>query len=369
MYSYGLEPPTYQVTSHRGQHGSTRSLASESTPLTLRHQRRRSLLRHRHSHHHQSTHHRREWPHDDRAPASSGAAVQPGRHSLDVTRSELGSRYLNFSPHTGGRNNKPSFGIGSSKRKGNESTLLSPPGHIAMSRNSEEALRVEKDKAAARITGLGKSLADLSTFSNHTTRRLDEAHYAALEKTSVLQSTITAMKDLAILSRALQNDFEKESGEMVHEVQGQLEALGGFEEQEKRILELQDRIQAGRTKIHGLSERVDVVRRRVEGWEKADLEWRQRTRKRLRNVWIVISVVVAAIVLLLVGARYVPPGMEMPGLGVQDAALGEYVGEGNQSRLLDLDGIDGHVEERPGLPLWKERGAEGEDRLRFLDEL
>lgn len=229
--------------------------------------------------------------------------------------------------------------------------------------------------------GLGKSLADLNTFSNDTTRRLDETYYAVLEKTSALQSTISAMKELAILSRDIKDEFEKQSDEMVQDVQGQLDTLGGFEEQEKRIGGLQERIRTGRNKIHGLSERVDVVRRRVEGWEKADLEWRQRTRKRLRNVWIIMSVVFATLVLLLVGAKYAPPS-EMADLDGQGAApdgsdgpspsfslqRGSVRGkEESQSRLRVAS--DGHIDERPGLPLWKEGRANGEDRLHFLDEL
>ncbi|CRK37186.1 hypothetical protein BN1723_004251 [Verticillium longisporum] len=204
-----------------------------------------------------------------------------------------------------------------------------------------------------------KSLADLSGFSNTTTRQLDETYYAVLEKTSALQVTVTAMRELATLSREIKGVFEAESQEMVRDVQAQVDSLGQFEEQKKRIVDLQGRIEAGRNKIQALSGRVDVVKERIEGWEKADREWQEKTRKRLKSLWIVMSVVFALLVLLLVGAKYAAP---------DTMAVGKHSLSGDDANESNYSGAEGSDDE-PGLGLWEKRTDVQEDRLHFLDEL
>lgn len=216
--------------------------------------------------------------------------------------------------------------------------------------------------------GLKKSLIELSGFSTTTTRRLDETYYSVLEKKSILQSTISAIKELAVASRQMTGEFKKEAEEMCMDVGSQLDSFGQFGEQESRIEVLQGRIEAGRTRIQGLSERVDVVRRRIEGWERADRDWQEKTRKRLRTVWIVMSVIFAVLILLFVGAQYLggPELENAAGAGLKAVEKGVNRSAGG----FGVGGGKTKGQEGPVPPLWEGRGRrEEEDRLRVFDEL
>lgn len=80
---------------------------------------------------------------------------------------------------------------------------------------------------------------------------------------------------------------------METEVTAQLDSFNNFDDQEIRILDLQKRVEVGREKIRVLGERTDMVKERVEGWERAEQEWQGKMRKRMRFIWIVGTVVVA----------------------------------------------------------------------------
>lgn len=146
---------------------------------------------------------------------------------------------------------------------------------------------------------------NLNTISNNTTRRLDNTYYSVLEKLSTLQSSISSLKELSNIARDLNADFKTESEEVIREISDHLESFHDFAEQEQRIYALQERVHKGRDKVKVLGDRVDVVRERVEGWQRAELVWQDKTRKRLRILWIMMSVV-AAVVFGLVVFRYTP---------------------------------------------------------------
>jgi hypothetical protein len=152
--------------------------------------------------------------------------------------------------------------------------------------------------------GLKKSLSELSTFSIATTRRLDDAYYAVLEKLSSLQSTVIGIKELASMSKETNETFKADSRSLINEIESQLDSFGQFDEQQRHIERLQNRIQTGRQKVQKLSERVDIVRERVESWERADREWQERTRRRLKVLWIITSVLALVIVLMVGAAQY-----------------------------------------------------------------
>jgi len=113
------------------------------------------------------------------------------------------------------------------------------------------------------------------------------------------------MKELAALTREIHKDFQSEAAEIVNDISTQLDGFEDFEEQEKTIQSLQERVDAGRAKVKLLARRVDFVRGRVEGWEKAEEEWQEKTRKRLKIFWIFVSII-GAIVLLLAVFQYTP---------------------------------------------------------------
>lgn len=159
-------------------------------------------------------------------------------------------------------------------------------------------------------SGLQQSIANLESFANSTTKQLDETYYSVLEKLSALQGTISSLKELAEHSRQLNSSFSTEAGELVTDISAQLDAFEQFEDQQERILALQSRIQSGRELIRSLSERVDIVGERIESWGRADREWQEKTRKRLKVVWVVTSVIAFLVLSLFIGSQYAPEGLE-----------------------------------------------------------
>ncbi|RYP74603.1 hypothetical protein DL771_002869 [Monosporascus sp. 5C6A] len=175
---------------------------------------------------------------------------------------------------------------------------------------SQEQLQEEREKVVSRITGLRESLADLSSFSTATTKRLDNTYYVVLEKLGMLQSTITAFKELADDSQELSEVFKAEYREVAADIESQLDGFGQFDDQQQRIESLQGRVQASREKVRALSKRVDVVQERIEGWERADKAWQEKTRRRLKVIWIIMSTLLFNLILLSVGAKYGPASMD-----------------------------------------------------------
>jgi hypothetical protein len=201
-----------------------------------------------------------------------------------------------------------------------------------------------------------KSLAELSTFSNATTRRLDDTYYSVLEKVDMLQHTIVALKELAGMSQETSRQFERDSEEIVGEMTTQLEAFGGFGEQERRIQALTARIHGGRDKVKALSERVDVVRERIEAWERADREWQERTRRRLKAIWVVTSVLLALLLVLLVVAQYLPATADDASRAANTSGAAVIGG-----------GLRGALGAPPNVSLHRAKALD--ERLRLLDEL
>jgi hypothetical protein len=124
---------------------------------------------------------------------------------------------------------------------------------------------------------------------------------------SVLQSSIIGLKELAQRSQRIPDDFQRDTDSLASDIRAQVDSFNRFEQQRARVDVLQDRIEKGRAKIATLSERVDVVGHRVEGWERADKEWQERTRKRLKVIWTIMSVIFFAMLLLFVSAQYADP--------------------------------------------------------------
>jgi len=216
-------------------------------------------------------------------------------------------------------------------------------------------------------SGLKKSLADLGAFSNATTRRLDDTYYSVLEKLGMLQHTIVALKELAGMSQETGRQFERESEEIVGEVTSQINAFGGFEEQERRIQALTARIHGGRDRVSALSERIDVVRERIEAWERADREWQERTRRRLKAIWVVTSVLLAVLLVLLVAAQYIPANAEVASRIANASGIlggGQVDNDGDSHVPTALQTVLGTSSNRTS------RGPDAfDERLRVFDEL
>jgi hypothetical protein len=153
-------------------------------------------------------------------------------------------------------------------------------------------------------SGLRKSFFDLNAYLTATNQRIYDTYYSVLEKTQALQSAITTLSELRDLSHGVNESFDRDTAGIEQEVQQQLDALGSFEPQRLRIEALQMRVRNGRSRVLDLGERVDSMRQKVEGWERRDAEWQERTRRRLKTIWILTLVVVFfAVVVLMMGAQ------------------------------------------------------------------
>jgi hypothetical protein len=159
---------------------------------------------------------------------------------------------------------------------------------------------------------LRNALLGLNTLSNNTTRRLDNTYYSVLEKLSTLQNTIASLKELANMTRKLNDDFKREAEEVVTDINTQLSTFEGFDDQQERVEALAERVQAGRERIKALGSRVDVVKERVTCWEQAEAEWKGKTRKRLRIMWTFMFIV-WFIVMGMVMYQYTPAKTHGPG--------------------------------------------------------
>ncbi|KAK8056919.1 hypothetical protein PG993_002146 [Apiospora rasikravindrae] len=356
---------TRSASPRRPGHRMSRSITDASAP---------TKQRHGHQHHHlPHLHHRRsQRDRNDRVPQSAAPTLQmPARASLDITRSEGVTPYVLSSAE---QSHRASMVL---QRNEDIGTLATAAAAV-----KEKQLRMERDRAASRTAGLKKSITDLNTFSTDTMRRLDDTYYAVLEKLSTLQSTLVAMKELACMSQETNEVFKKDSQELVTEVETQLDSFGQFDEQEERIEALKGRILTGRQKVQSLSERMDRVHRRVENWERADKDWQERTRKRLRVVWIITSIMLFVVIGVFLTAQY-GPSVDVPALSeiVSDSipdVVADFV-SGKQGENMSVPGgianttrASDHLEEevRAALNRTRHEGSPADEAvLRAFDEL
>ncbi|KAH7170660.1 hypothetical protein EDB81DRAFT_174821 [Dactylonectria macrodidyma] len=294
---------------------------------------------------------------DDRPPqATSANPFIWSRTSVDMPRSEGVTPVI--SPD---QSRRPSVML--QREEENRAQNPAPPSEPKA--NKEEKLREEREKTSSQVEGLKKSLVDLSTFSTSASRRLDDTYYAVLEKMSTLQHTVAALKDLAETSRNIHNDFDKDSKELEDDITFQIASMGQFEEQEASIQSLQTRIQDGRAKIRSLSDRVEVVRRRVEGWEGLDKVSQEKTRRRFRVIWICMAVVtLAMVVVYFFGAQYAPPSSAF--MHTETRMAESIIESRKEAGHTD---VPAEMHEDDDGTYLRKRTADGGERLRVFDEL
>ncbi|KAL2070929.1 hypothetical protein VTL71DRAFT_13955 [Oculimacula yallundae] len=353
------------ISPTRPKHLSTRSITEVNAPPSLPRIPGNSGKHHHHHHHHPHIHHGRH--RDKERDGMRGVDGRDG--SAEYGNAIGGSRSEGHTPsesRVGSRR-------GSFNWKGEDGSGLSRERKERERVVREGEVREERERGVLRATELRNALNTLNTHSNITTRRLDTTYYSVLEKLSTLQSTITSLKELAHLTRGLTESFSSEAQEVVDEVTGQVDTFGGFKEQEGRIGELMDRVKKGRERIQRAGERVERVKSRVEGWEVAEGEWQDRTRRRLRVLWVGFSFVLAVVVVVMAvqfsGAGAGEDGSEKKGLNVT-GLLGvipdmQGLRGGNESWGKKGKGLGESVLEK----LRVDKPVEEDPRLRVFDEL
>ncbi len=185
---------------------------------------------------------------------------------------------------------------------------------------------------------------------------------------STLHSTITSLKGLAETSHGIHDTFEKDSRGLENQIATQLGAMGHFQNHQTKVTSLQKRINKGRAKVKALSDRVETVRQRIEKWERADRQWQESTRRRLKIIWSVMSVAVLVLIVLMWTVSRSSHGGRAAGDGPTDD-LGRAISilePFNASDSRQPPGPEG-TEARTRI-LWK-TPVRGTDRLRVFDEL
>ncbi|CAK7222913.1 hypothetical protein SCUCBS95973_004997 [Sporothrix curviconia] len=183
-----------------------------------------------------------------------------------------------------------------------------------------ERMQREQSRNAARV--LQAAAADLDNLSSSTSQRLDAAYGSVLSRLSALQDTVLALRSLASAARATNRRFTSEAEAIAHEIDQQVKQLEVQDhassgdgsntannketgvvltpaDQQYRLEQLSARVHRGRQSIQDLAERVETARSKVERWERADRAWQERTRTRLKALWVVVSSVVLVLVVLL----------------------------------------------------------------------
>ncbi|KAK3329418.1 hypothetical protein B0H66DRAFT_23769 [Apodospora peruviana] len=314
----------------RSRHQITRSISELSSPIRLhRHHSHRVAGKERDQQHQRDTLSPVRQSPGPMPLNSTNPPQQQGRLSFDGSLSGAAMTPSNLSPNPSRRtsilipttdvNNNPIVTATTGGAPAAAAAALTN-NNTNTSSKEDEAVVKERQKASARESGLRTSLSNLEVFQTSTTRRLDDTYYSVLERLGALQSTIVALKELAGLSCDMNDTFTTKASELASDIGQQLDTFGQFEDQQQRIERLQGRVHVGRDRIRGLSERVDRVRERIERWERADREWQERTRKRLRVVWILTSAVVFFMLLLVVSAQYAPVVTDMEGASVSRIA-------------------------------------------------
>ncbi|KAK3300268.1 uncharacterized protein B0H64DRAFT_369536 [Chaetomium fimeti] len=270
----------------RPRHQIKRSISEISSPIRL--------------HRHHSYRAAKETERDSRTPAPQSAIpVVQGSRSFEWSRSE------GVTP-----NQTPSASRRTSLLYASADEVMPATTKASKDNGVVNGLSKEQQKAAARESGLQRSLAELESFTTSTTKQLDDTYYGVLEKLGSLQGTVMALKELCERSRQLNSNFGTEADDLVTDINAQLDTFGQFEDQQQRIESLQGRIQSRRELIRSLGERVNAVSARIEGWERADREWQEKTRKRLKAVWVVTSVIFFLVLSLFIGSQYAPESPE-----------------------------------------------------------
>ncbi|OAT02873.1 uncharacterized protein BDCG_17812 [Blastomyces dermatitidis ER-3] len=197
--------------------------------------------------------------------------------------------------------------------------------NVTMAEVRRERMWRIKEEESNRTT-----LSDLSTLSTNITRRLDTTYYALLEKISNLHSAIYSFHTLSTAASSLHSDFTRETDNLSRDTTAQIDEFHtAFTAQIQRIEVLEGRMRAGAEKAAALNRRMEIVRGKIEAWDRREGEWQRRVTTRLRIFWAVVGTAVVVLVAALAVQQLRPveglAGLAGTGIGVGDLGEGEGV--------------------------------------------
>lgn len=174
-----------------------------------------------------------------------------------------------------------------------------------------------------------------------------------------------------MIARQLNEDFDDDSQAVATEIQEQIRAFGDFQAPQTKIEALQARIKTGREKVNKLGARVEVIRKRAEGWAKVEDQWQEKTRKRIKLFWALSATIVVVLVGLLI-FQYTPA--RSPGPSIVDGLNPRAITAGMLDLERGLVNESMEIETRvskvlEGLRKTPDNSLEDDPRLKVFDEL
>ncbi|PGH08025.1 hypothetical protein GX51_01466 [Blastomyces parvus] len=200
--------------------------------------------------------------------------------------------------------------------------------NVTMAEVRRERMRRIKEEESNRTT-----LSNLSTLSTTITRRLDTTYYALLEKVSRLHSAIYSFHTLSTAASSLHADFTRETDNLSHDTTAQVDEFHtAFTAQIQRIEALEGRMRAGAEKAAALNRRMEIVREKIEAWDRREGEWQRRVTTRLRIFWAVVGTAVVVLVVAWAVQQLRPvDGLAVGHLGEGVGVSGSNVSMGNST--------------------------------------
>lgn len=156
---------------------------------------------------------------------------------------------------------------------------------------------------------------------------------------TTLHGVIDSFKELSESTALLGKDFEKETTNLDQDTRRQLEEFKSFKTQIRDIEALEKRMNAGREKVDALGQRLTVVKKQIEEWERKELEWQAQTSRRLRIFWVVIGTAILVLVIAVVIQTRSYEGLSRLTNGSTNASLKRLVPEGDVHQLRLEDDI------------------------------
>ena len=171
-------------------------------------------------------------------------------------------------------------------------------------RVKEEDVEKARDENEKREEELRQSLKHVEELGMSSTRQLDDTYYAILEKASLLRATVASLQQLVEEARRMKSQFEEDTREMENATSKEIEGFRGFEQQEKTINELVERLKGSKAETDRLNGRLASARQRIEACEWREREKQSKRRKRWHATWgTLVGVLVLMIAMLVIKHR------------------------------------------------------------------
>ncbi|KAK0870833.1 hypothetical protein LTR87_013148 [Friedmanniomyces endolithicus] len=169
-------------------------------------------------------------------------------------------------------------------------------------REARRRVTPQKAKAdnAKREEELRRSLKQVEELGMSSTRQLDDTYYAILEKAAILRSTVASLQQLAEESRRMRAQFDGDAKKVEEDTTGTLAGFKKFDEQERAINELVEKLQQSKRDTAELNARLESARERVAAFERRQKEKWSKRRKQWQASWGVLVGVLVLVIAVLV---------------------------------------------------------------------